>query len=62
MMPRMNGWEFIARVRGDAALASIPICTMSAVDGGLAGAQHTLRKPFGLADLVAIAARFAGDG
>ncbi|BDG03122.1 response regulator transcription factor [Anaeromyxobacter oryzae] len=60
MMPRMSGWELLRRLRADSGLACIPICLMSAVDPhGTAGADHALRKPFDLADLLAVVGRLA---
>jgi CheY-like chemotaxis protein len=62
MMPGMNGWELIARLRRDAALSRIPVCTMSAVEvGPSVEVQHSLRKPFELRELLSVVARFAGS-
>ncbi len=58
MMPRMDGWELARRMRADAALAPIPICTMSAVDGVPEGVVHALKKPFDPDELIAIVSRF----
>jgi CheY-like chemotaxis protein len=60
MMPRMNGWELLEHLRGDAALRSIPVCTVSA-SGAPAppGAQHALHKPFHAEALLEVVARFA---
>jgi two-component system chemotaxis response regulator CheY len=52
-MPRMNGLEFLARVKGDAAKAGIPVVIITtegkeadAERGMRAGASAYLRKPF----------------
>jgi two-component system, OmpR family, response regulator CpxR len=50
MMPMMSGWEFLALVRGDKALADIPVAVISA-SGGMRqphGATCFLQKPVDL--------------
>jgi signal transduction histidine kinase/ActR/RegA family two-component response regulator len=64
MMPTMDGWEFAATVRSDAALSSIPIVVMSSlgkvdVNAVLLGAVGCLRKPPQLPALFELAARYA---
>ncbi len=59
MMPRMDGFELARRIRADAALAPIPICTMSAMDSVPEGVAHALRKPFHADELFAVVSRFA---
>lgn len=59
MMPRMDGWELARRIHADAALAPIPICTMSALDTVPEGVSHALRKPFHPDELFAVVSRFA---
>ena len=52
-MPRMNGLEFLRRVKADAALAKIPVVIISTegkeedtIRGLQAGAAAYVRKPF----------------
>lgn len=65
MMPQMNGWEFRAAQREDAALARIPVVTMSAhadllrPAATLDVAAH-LAKPISLPDLFATLERCCG--
>jgi CheY-like chemotaxis protein len=61
MMPRMNGWELVERLCADTALALVPVCTVSAMDGPVEGVAHALRKPVEVEELLAIVARFAGS-
>ena len=66
MMPRLDGWELLARVRE--RLPVLPVIVMSAVDPRDAKqhpgmtADHTafLRKPFDLETVLAIVARLTG--
>ena len=54
MMPVMDGVEFIRRLRGDPAVAGIPILAASG-DTHLAGAADAiLNKPYGDQDLIMI--------
>jgi PAS domain S-box-containing protein len=60
MMPRLDGFELIARLRADEATAAIPVVLLSAragedarLDGLRAGADDYLVKPFSARDLVA---------
>jgi CheY-like chemotaxis protein len=62
MMPEMNGWQFLDHVRGDPALAAIPVVIMTAHPeaGPLAApAREALRKPFDGATLRGAIARHA---
>jgi len=62
MMPEMNGWQFLERLRTDAALASIPVVVMTAhaaTDPLPAPVREILRKPFAGAALMAAIARWA---
>lgn len=49
MLPRLDGWEFLDRVKGDAKLAEIPVIIVSMVDepgrGYALGAAKYLQKP-----------------
>ncbi len=51
-MPVMNGREFLAAVRSDARLASLPVIVLSAdIEQTPKGALHAIRKPVGIAAL-----------
>ena len=56
MMPRMDGWTFLERLRANGALAGSPVVIVSAVApyGVPAGAEAVLAKPFAIADLTAL--------
>jgi CheY-like chemotaxis protein len=54
MMPVMNGVEFIARLRGNSATASIPILAASGDTNLAKGADAVLPKPYRDEDLIAI--------
>ena len=61
MMPRMSGWELLERLGADRALASIPVCVVSASGASLpSGAQTMLSKPFDIQRLLDVVARHAG--
>ncbi|MEU3957701.1 ATP-binding protein, partial [Streptomyces achromogenes] len=60
MMPRLGGLELVARLRGDARTASVPVLLLSAragqeasIEGLRAGADDYLVKPFAAAELLA---------
>ncbi|MFD5536765.1 SpoIIE family protein phosphatase [Streptomyces sp. NPDC127079] len=60
MMPRLNGLELVARLRGDPRTASVPVVLLSArageeasIEGLGAGADDYLVKPFAAAELLA---------
>ena len=50
MMPVMSGWEFLTKMRGEEALAGIPVAVVSASGGRTppVGATCFLRKPVDL--------------
>ena len=53
MMPGMNGWEFVAAVRGDPRLRSNPIVVTTVVpEDAPWAADAILQKPFDLETLV----------
>lgn len=54
MMPTMSGWDVLAAMRGDRALADIPVAVISAAGGRTPppGATHFLKKPIDLDDLL----------
>ncbi|MEW5918091.1 MAG: ATP-binding protein, partial [Gemmatimonadota bacterium] len=60
MMPEVDGFELLRRMRADARLKSVPIIMLSArageeshVEGIIAGADDYLTKPFGAKELLA---------
>lgn len=58
LMPVMNGWQFLEELRRDAALTSIPVIVVSALDpvqtrAALLGAIDYLHKPVDLDELAA---------
>jgi two-component system phosphate regulon response regulator PhoB len=55
MMPRMDGQELIARLRGDPATAEMPILLVSSSRGAslVEGADAFMKKPLNPADVVA---------
>ena len=62
MMPLMTGEQFFAELSKDPALASIPVVVLSAVNdeqqrAQVPGAVAWLRKPVGIADLLAALGR-----
>jgi CheY-like chemotaxis protein len=67
MMPRLNGFEFVAAIRADPALAATPVLMLSARAGAEAvsegfsgGADDYLPKPFSSQDLIdRVAARLS---
>jgi CheY-like chemotaxis protein len=66
-LPEMNGWEATRALKGDPRLASIPVVaiTAHAMVGDretaiAAGCAECLTKPYEIADLVALVARYLG--
>ncbi|TMF58791.1 MAG: response regulator [Chloroflexi bacterium] len=66
-LPEMNGWEATRELKAVPALASIPVVAITAhamvgdrESALAAGCVECLTKPYELADLVAIAERYAG--
>src|ERR1700722_12701685 len=67
MMPRLNGFEFVAAIRADPALAATPVLMLSAraaaeavSEGFSGGADDYLPKPFSSQDLIdRVAARLS---
>jgi DNA-binding response OmpR family regulator len=64
MLPRMDGFELLTRIRAEERLAEIPVVLLtaragedSAVEGLMAGADDYVIKPFSARELVA---RIAG--
>lgn len=60
MMPIMNGWDLLARLKQDPALSTIPVITISAGQVRAPLADRELRKPIEADELLReIAARCA---
>jgi CheY-like chemotaxis protein len=62
LMPGMTGWEFLARLRADAALAAIPVVVITgAVERALGGAHPevvaVIAKPIDVGSLLTAVAR-----
>jgi signal transduction histidine kinase/DNA-binding response OmpR family regulator len=66
LLPELNGWELLAKLRENAETAEIPVVMVSILEErgkGLAlGAADFLVKPYDSADLVASVGRFFGQG
>jgi CheY-like chemotaxis protein len=61
MMPRMDGWSFLGRLRGDLRFRDLPVVVASAFAGQLpAGADAWLQKPFEPEQLGREVARLCG--
>ena len=65
MMPAMDGWTMLARLKDEPTLAAIPVVMVTMVsepERGLAlGAEHYLTKPLDRAELLAIMQRYRSD-
>ncbi|HET9708755.1 MAG TPA: GAF domain-containing protein [Gemmatimonadales bacterium] len=63
VMPGMDGWAVLASLKGDAALAGIPVVILSVVDekpmGFALGVSAYLTKPIDRRGLAAVLARYA---
>lgn len=59
MMPVMTGWELYARMKSDPALASIPICILSASISPVPSAECVLNKPIAAPRLLEAVHRYA---
>lgn len=67
MMPKMNGWELLDRMRREPALAQIPVAVLSGVDDLRAkvaalGVSASLRKPVDLDTLLGVIERHCQPG
>lgn len=62
MMPVMDGWQVIDKLRDDDHLAGVPIVVITAFGRELGSAARfpTLRKPFDLRDLLDVIDRYGG--
>ncbi|HEX8820711.1 MAG TPA: response regulator [Archangium sp.] len=59
IMPRMNGWAFLERMRADPALDDVPVVSISALAVVHPSLSAVLRKPFDLPSLLRTVRRFA---
>ena len=60
VMPRLDGWGFLERMRADQRLRAVPVLLTTGVqvdDAAAIGAQAVLHKPFQLEALLASVAR-----
>ena len=68
LMPGMTGWELLARLRADVALAAIPVVVITGavereIGGSLPEVVAVIAKPIDVGALIAVVARCcAGDG
>jgi DNA-binding response OmpR family regulator len=69
MMPILDGWAVLARLRNDERWRCLPVVILSAqgqekdrIRGRAAGAQDYIVKPFALADLLPRLERWLGEG
>ena len=60
MMPVMDGWELVAQMDRDPALAQVPVCVVSAHDKDPPHNICVLRKPVSLARLLETVALHCG--
>lgn len=58
IMPRMNGWAFLERMRANPAFDDVPVVAISALAETHPAVTASLRKPFELSSLVEIVQRF----
>jgi len=65
-LPRLNGWDFLAQIKGDSSTADIPVIVVSMLDergkGFALGAADYLVKPVNRDELLATLRRFTADG
>ncbi|MEE8360938.1 MAG: response regulator [Gemmatimonadales bacterium] len=66
LMPSMDGWAVLSALKGNPAVADIPVVMVTVMDdrniGFAMGASDYLTKPINREHLVATLKRFAGDG
>ena len=60
MMPVMDGWEVVAHMERDPALAQVPVCVVSAAEKDPPRNVRVLRKPVSLASLLETVERHCG--
>jgi CheY-like chemotaxis protein len=54
VMPIVDGWEVLDRMRADPALAGVPVCICTGHSVPSSRADFVLRKPFDVEALVAV--------
>jgi len=57
MMPIVDGWEVLDRMRADPALAEVPVCICTALSTPAARADCVLHKPFCVDDVMDVVGR-----
>ena len=66
MMPRVDGWEVLKRLKGDPELSKIPVIMLTIADdknlGYSLGATEYLMKPFNREHLLSILGRYQSQG
>jgi len=60
MMPVMNGWQFLEKMKEDTALATIPVVAVTAAGdrGKTAPADMLIKKPVDLDNLLSVIEKF----
>ncbi|MBI2266665.1 MAG: response regulator transcription factor [Armatimonadetes bacterium] len=60
MLPKLNGWEFCRKLKGDPSFSRVPVLILTAkaqplevLRGWEAGADEHITKPFRMSDLLA---------
>lgn len=61
LMPVMNGWEVLEKLKEDETLSSIPVAVMSAHHRGPVPADHFLAKPLDLQALLQLVQARCGE-
>jgi CheY-like chemotaxis protein len=63
MMPIMDGWQLVERLRQSDRLASVPVVVISAVPPSQAprGIRVLLRKPVNAGEVLEVVEHYAGD-
>ena len=65
-LPRLDGWDFLAQIKGDSSTADIPVIVVSMLDergkGFALGAADYLVKPVNRNELLATLGRFTANG
>ena len=62
IMPRMNGWDFLAQLRARPALADTPVIVhSSAPNQAPAGATRVLQKPLALDRLLSVVSEYCAE-
>lgn len=59
-MPRLDGWAFLERMRGELGLSDVPVVAISGSNVSHPSVTAVMRKPFDISELLEIAQRFAG--